>query len=288
MNRKFLPFLLILALATMACGFSVNIPSAPTPGPEVTDEIAVAVPEPAASEDEVSAETRLKISFGAGELALSSGAGDMLVEGTATYDVPNFKPEIKVEGNTVEIKQGEFRSLNVGDFRNEWDLELGKTPMELEINAGAYQGRYDFGGLALTNLTIKDGASDVDVSFSAPNLTKMSVLRYETGASNVELTGLANANFSTLIFNGGAGDYTLDFSGELKQDATARIEAGFGNLMLVIPEGVDARVTVEGGAINVNHSSGWGQSNRTYTQDGSGPTLTIIVKMGAGNVTITD
>jgi len=288
MNRNFLPFLLVLILATMACGFSVNIPSAPTPGPEVTDEIAIAVPEAATSEDEASAETRLKISFGAGELSLSPGAGDMLVEGTAMYDVPNFKPEIKVEGNIVEIKQGEFKSLNVGDFKNEWDLELGETPMELEINAGAYQGRYDFSGLALTNLTIKDGASDVDVSFSAPNLTEMSVFRYETGASNVELTGLANANFSTLIFNGGAGDYTLDFSGELKQAATARIETGLGNLMLVIPEDVDARVTVEGGAININHSSGWGQSNRTYTQDGSGPTLTIIVKMGAGNVTITD
>ena len=280
MNLKFLPFLLVIVLATMACGFTVNIPSAPTPGPEVTDEIAVAIPE--------TDETRLKISFGAGELTLSPGSDDMLVEGTATYDVPNFKPETRVEGNTVEIKQGEFKSLNVGDFRNEWDLELGKTPMELEINAGAYQGRYDFGGLSLTNLTIKDGASDVDVSFSAPNQTEMSVFRYETGASNVELTGLANANFSTLIFNGGAGDYTLDFSGELKQDATARIETGFGNLMLVIPEDVDARVTVEGGAINVDHSSGWGQSNRTYTQDGSGPTLTLIVKMGAGNVTITD
>ena len=280
MNLKFLPFFLVIVLATMACGFTVNIPSAPTPGPEVTDEIAVAIPE--------TDETRLKISFGAGELTLSPGSDDMLVEGTATYDVPNFKPETRVEGNTVEIKQGEFKSLNVGDFRNEWDLELGKTPMELEINAGAYQGRYDFGGLSLTNLTIKDGASDVDVSFSAPNRTEMSVFRYETGASNVELTGLANANFSTLIFNGGAGDYTLDFNGELKQDATARVETGFGNLMLVIPEDVDARVTVEGGAINVDHSSGWGQSNRTYTQDGSGPTLTLIVKMGAGNVTITD
>ena len=104
----------------------------------------------------------------------------------------------------------------------------------------------------------------------------------------MELTGLANANFSTLIFNGGAGDYTLDFSGELQRDATARVEGGFGDVKLVIPEDVDARVTVEGGAINVNHSSGWGQSNHTYTQDGSGPTLTIIVKMGAGNVTITD
>ena len=93
-------------------------------------------------------------------------------------------------------------------------LKLGETPMELEINAGAYQGQYEFGGLALTGLTIKDGASDVDLSFSEPNRTEMSVFRYETGASNVELTGLANANFSTLIFNGGAGDYTLDFSGD--------------------------------------------------------------------------
>jgi hypothetical protein len=288
MNLKFSPFLLMIALATMACGFSVNIPSAPTPGPEVTDEIAVAVPEPALSADKAADETRLKISFGAGKLTLSPGGEDMLVEGTATYNVPNFKPETKVDGNTVEVKQGELKSLNVGDFRNEWDLKLGKTPMELEINAGAYQGQYDFGGLSLTNLTIKDGASDVDVSFSAPNQTEMSVFRYETGASNVELTHLANANFTSMFFNGGAGSYTLDFSGELKRDANARVETGFGDLNLIIPEGVNASVTIEGGPVNVNHSSGWGQSNHTYTQEGSGPALTLIVKMGAGNVTITD
>ena len=275
-----LSFLAILTLASMACGFSINIPSAPTPGPEVTDQITVAVPD--------SEETRLKISFGAGELRLSPGAEDALVDGSATYNLPNFKPEVVENDGSIEIKQGDFKSLNVGDFRNEWDLMLGEAPMELEINAGAYEGTYEFGGLALTSLTIKDGASNVNVSFSESNRTEMSVFRYETGASNVSLTGLANANFSTLIFNGGAGNYTLDFSGELGQDATARIETGFGDLMLVIPESVDARVTVEGGAINVNHSSGWGQSNRTYSQDGSGPALTIVVKMGAGNVTITD
>ena len=278
--KYILSFLAILTLASLACGFSFDIPSVPTPGPEVTDEISVAV--------STSDEARLKISFGAGELKLSPGAEDMIVEGTATYNVPNFKPEIEIDGGTVEIKQGDFKTLNVTDFKNEWDLMLGEGPMELEINAGAYQGRYELGGLALTNLTIKDGASDVKVSFSESNPTEMSVFRYETGASNVELTDLANANFSTLIFNGGAGDYTLDFGGYLGQDATARIETGFGDLKLVIPKDVDARVTVEGGAINVNHDSGWGQSNHTYTQDGAGPTLTIIVKMGAGNVTITD
>lgn len=278
--KYLLSFVAVLTLATMACGFSVNIPSAPTPGPVVTDEITVAGPD--------DGEARLKLSFGAGELTLSPGAEDALVSGTAVYTLPNFKPEIVEDNGRIEIKQGEFNTLNVGDFRNEWDLQLAETPMELEINAGAYQGSYEFGGLALSGLTIKDGASNVDLSFSEPNRTEMSVFRYETGASNVELAGLANANFSTLIFNGGAGDYTLDFSGELGQDATARIETGFGDLKLVIPESLDARVTVEGGAINVNHSSGWGESNRTYTQDGSGPTLTIIVKMGAGNVTITD
>ena len=280
MKSRISLFPTILALATLACGFTVDIPSVPTPGPEVTDDITVAVPE--------SEETRLKISFGAGRLIMSPGGEDMLIEGTATYNVPNFKPEIIEDEGNIEIKQGDFKTLNVSDFKNIWDLKLGETPMELVINAGAYQGEYEFGGLALTDLTIKDGASHVSVSFSEPNLTEMSVFRYETGASNVELTNLANANFSTLNFNGGAGDYTLDFSGDLQQDATARIETGFGDLTLIIPENMDARVTVEGGAVNVNHSSGWGQSNQTYTQEGSGSTLTIIVKMGAGNVTLTD
>ncbi len=278
--KYLLSFLAVLTLATMACSFSIDLPSVPTPGPEVTDEVTVTTP--------AGERTRLKISFGAGELTLSPGATDMLVEGTATYNIPNFKPEVIQNGSDIEIKQGQLKSLNVSNFKNEWDLKLGETPMELEINAGAYQGHYEFGGLALTDLTIKDGASDVNASFSDPNPTEMSVFRYETGASSVKLTGLANANFSTLIFNGGAGDYTLDFSGDLKQDATVRTETGFGNLMLVIPRDVDARVTVEGGPVNINHSSGWSQNDQTYTQEGSGPTLTIIVKMGAGNVTITD
>lgn len=278
--KYLLSFLAILTLATMACRVTVDVPDELTTGPEVTDQITVAAP--------ASGEVRLKISFGAGELRLSPGAANALVTGTAAYNVADFKPEVIEQGSSVEIKQGDFTTLNVVDLKNEWNLNLGSTPMELEINAGAYEGIYEFGGLALTGLTVKDGASNVDLSFSEPNQSEMAVFRYETGASNVELTGLANANFSTLIFNGGAGSYTLDFSGDLAQDATARVETGFGDLSLVIPGNVDARVTVEGAAINVNHSSGWGESNGAYTQDGTGPTLTVIVKMGAGNVTITD
>jgi hypothetical protein len=51
---------------------------------------------------------------------------------------------------------------------------------------------------------------------------------------------------------------------------------------------VNAIVTVESTAVNINHSSGWTQNGQTYTQSGSGPALTIVVKMAAGNLVITD
>jgi len=53
----------------------------------------------------------------------------------------------------------------------------------------------------------------------------METLRYVTGASNLKLSNLANANFASMIFEAG-GNYSLDFSGELRQDAVVTIEAG--------------------------------------------------------------
>jgi hypothetical protein len=116
----------------------------------------------------------------------------------------------------------------------------------------------------------------------------MSILSYSTGASDVTMTGLANANFSTMSFKGGAGNYTLDFSGELQQDAVVTVDSGFGNVSLLVPEDVSARMTVEGAAVNINHGSGWSQNGNEYTQEGEGPTLTFIVKMAAGNLMIDD
>jgi hypothetical protein len=49
---------------------------------------------------------------------------------------------------------------------------------------------------------------------------------------------------------------------------------------------VDATVKVSSGLSNVNFPAGWIQNGDTYTQKGSGPMLTIIIEMGAGNVQI--
>lgn len=280
MNARIISAILVLALASLACGFDVDLPERVEPGPDIEESITV----PASGSDE----TRLTISFGAGVLNLSPGAEE-LVEGTVVYNVPQLKPEVISDEGRVEIRQGDFNDLiNYNDIKNRWDLGLGDSPIDLAINAGAYQGSFELGGLSLTSLTVKDGASNVEVSFSEPNQARMSVLRYETGASNVTLRGLANANFSTLIFSGGVGDYELDFSGELTENGTVDISAGAGDVQLIVPKGVNARVTVESALVSVNLSSNWAQSGDDYTQSGEGPLLTIIVKMAAGNLAITD
>jgi hypothetical protein len=282
MKPKIISVLFILALASLACSFSFDLGPTPEPGPEVVDEISV----PASGTDG----SRLSLSFGAGELYLSPGAQG-LVEGTATYNIPDLKPEVDLDGDEVRIRQGDYEfstAPTLRNIRNVWDLKLGDSEMDLDIQAGAYQGRLELGGLALTNLTVHDGAADVELSFQAPNRAEMSVLRYETGASNVTLAGLANANFDTMIFNSGAGNYTLDFSGDLQREATITINSGLGNMTLLIPDGVDALVTVEGGLSNVSAGSNWDQDGDTYTQEGEGPTLTFVIRMSAGNLSLTD
>ena len=171
-------------------------------------------------------------------------------------------------------------------MENRWDLSLANVPMALEIAGGAYQGRAELGGLSLTDLTISSGASDLEISFSEPNQVDMEELRVSTGASSTRLSGLANARFGRMRFSGGAGDFTLDFTGEMRDAAEVEVDAALSNITLVIPEGLSTRLEVEGAMSNVDAPSSFNRSGSTYVQDGSGPTLTILVELGAGNLEI--
>jgi hypothetical protein len=275
----------VVALVSMACGVTINLPVKEVKvGPAVTEDINV--PNPA----DAGVVTQLTLDFGAGELSLAPGAQSALVEGKATYNVSDLKPKVTVDGSDVLIETGDWEINSLpkfgDDFKNEWDLKLGADPMDLQVNAGAYKGEFDLGGLAIHSLRISDGASDVRLDFSSPNQVEMDALRYTTGASHVELSGLANANFEELVFKGGAGSYQLDFSGELKRDATVTIDAGFSGFTVIVPEGVSARLFVDGGLANVDVGGQWEKSGDEYTLTGEGPRLTINVNIGAGSLTL--
>lgn len=283
-RKSILAVILVLALVTMACSINITLPEITVnnlkPGPTQTEDINVPLPD--------SSSATVKFNFGAGKLNLAPGAENALVSGTATYNVAELKPQITTNANNVVLQTGKMEIKGIpnfsGDFKNEWDLKLGDLPMDLTINAGAYQGRYDFGGLSLESLEVADGAADVELKFSQPNKVEMSTLQYETGASNVKLNNLANANFSKMVFKSGAGDYSLDFSGSLQRDASVEITSGVSHITISVPQGMPAQVIFKGGISNVNTSGGWQQSGGAYNHPGSGSGLTISVEMGAGSL----
>jgi hypothetical protein len=272
----------VVALVTMACGVNFNLPlNQVKTGPTQTDEITVEAP---AGTEEV----ELTLEFGAGELNLSPGTGDTLVSGTAVYNVADFKPEVASDGSQVSITQGDLDISGIPTFNEEientWDLQLGSQPLSLVIRAGAYNGEYQLGGLALTSVDINDGAADVSLEFSEPNTVEMSRFEYSTGASDVSLSGLANANFEEMVFRSGAGSYILDFSGELQRDASVNIESGISTVTIRVPAGVQAEMTFEGGLSDVDIQGYWVKNGDVYNHPGEGPVIRILVEMGAGNV----
>ncbi|MGQ0605155.1 MAG: toast rack family protein, partial [Anaerolineales bacterium] len=246
--KRLFAMVVVLALATLACGpnFDVRLPTLKT-GPDETVNIDEAAPDAEVA--------KVNLEMGAGNLVLAGGS-DSLVSGAVTTNVAEWKPTVARDGETVTIQQGDTNDNNFGipdnDVKNAWDLKLGSMPLELEINAGAYDGKIELGGLHLQRININDGAATSKVNFEEPNLGEMKLLRYSTGASTVTLTNLANANFDELVFDGGAGTYTLDFGGTLARDGTVNIEVGVCTLTLIIPSDTPAKVNVTGGLNTIN------------------------------------
>jgi len=284
MNRKmiFLAFT-TLALVSLACSININLPDTQVKtGPTVTDNISV----PLLADKQAIADVTLN--FGAGKLYLAPGATGELISGIATYNVADFKPVVTVDSNNITLEQGNLKLNRIpiinSNIINDWNLSLGNSPMSLLIKAGAYTGSYELGGLSIHSLDVTDGASKVDLSFSKPNLVEMTTLKYTTGASTVSLTGLGNANVTNLSFSGGAGEYTLDFSGQISRDMTVSIEAGVSSVTVIIPEGTNAQVITDNGLSTVSTTGSWNQNGNNYQLAGSGNTITIQVKMGAGSL----
>ena len=279
--KPLLSILIMLVLATMACGITIDIPvDRIEVGPTQRKDIFVEQP------DALEAEVILE--FGAGELDLSPGAEDALIIGEATYNLDELEPVVEVDGERVRISTGDrdFSGIpKIGEnLENRWNLELGELPIKLEIQAGGYQGDFELGGLALESLDVSDGAADVQLKFSKPNPVEMDSFKYTTGASNLRLTGLANANFSSMVFRSGAGDYRLDFSGDLRRDAVVNIESGLSRIVIRVPRDTNAVIYYQGGLASVLNRGAWQQSGSEYTVDGIGPKLIINIDLGAGSL----
>ena len=107
-----------------------------------------------------------------------------------------------------------------------WRIYLpGDTPTELSMKLGATQAVIDLSGVPITNLDLDCGLSRTDLRFDRRNPVEMRELNIDAGLSEFRADGLGNARFRRFSFDGGAGRFALDFTGDdLASDAVAEID----------------------------------------------------------------
>ena len=188
--------------------------------------------------------SEVEISMGGGDLSITVEDLDGLVEGTVAYNVEEIKHTVQTSGNRVLIEQG--------------DIEGKRIPLG---NWSDLENRWD--------LTLG----------KAPM-----VLTINAGAAQADLTSLADLSASGITMRGGAGDFKLDFGGDLMQDMRVAIDAGAAQVTIIVPEGTAAELTFEGALTDIDAGGAWQKSGSRYVLEGEGPRITFTIRMGVGNL----
>ena len=241
---------------------------------------------------------QLRLLFGAGELTLAPGDSDTLLSGEVRYADERLKPVFTVEGGTITVRSGIGDNI-LGDlkalwesrerFENVWNLRVGAMPLDMFLRVGAARTGIDLGGLTIRNLTVEQGATDLSIGFSEPNREPMESFTFSGGASRCQLRGLGGTRARRIAFRGGAGDYTLEFSGAGSEEMEVSVEAGVGRVVLAVPSEVQAVLTRKGGLTAVSSSGNWALRDDLWyhgdpdtAADASAPPLRFTVTMGLG------
>lgn len=193
----------------------------------------------------------VKIDFGGGVIDLEKNNTGDILNADFEYNPDKFDMDIDYDkiGETGRLylrSKSEHGHLDLDTDDNYWHLGFTDTmPIDFEMDIGTCEAEFDFTGLKINNLDIDLGASSTEINFTKPNPERISEINIDAGVSELKIEGLGNSNFDKLSFDGGVGDYTLDFSGELRHKAYVDIDVELGSLTVLLPENIGVRIRKE-------------------------------------------
>lgn len=238
---------------------------------------------------------RVNVTFAAGELRLLPGDGRTLYQGELYFDNQKFRPVTEYDVRTRTLRFGiSSRSAARGDIERPQRMELAlapQVPIDLATTLGAAEAEFELGGLSLKSVTINSGAAAAHLYFSSPNRIRCSALHLKTGAAEFRAERLGNARCESMVFTGGVGDVTLDFTGEWgdsPQIHEVGIKLGLGQLTLRLPRSVGIAIEVDRFLATFDHAGmtkvGSNYLSRGY--DSASTKLHITLKAILGDIDI--
>jgi len=196
-------------------------------------------------------EVTVKIKIGAANIDLKKSNSDVILDAEMEYDpdaigIRADYVKLSDQGKVYLETDSRESDLDLSKDGNYWNLQFGDlVPLSFDIEIGACDADFDFTGLLVRSLDLELGASSTQVEFSRPNSQHISEISVDVGASKLKMLGLGNANFNDMVFDGGAGDFTLDFSGDFDHTANVSIDVGIGSLRIMVPEDAGIQIRKE-------------------------------------------
>jgi len=187
---------------------------------------------------------QVSLDMKAGELKVTGGASQLL-DANFTYNVPEWKPEVKYEvsggvGN-LDVEQPGSGS-STGDTQNNWDLHLNdKAPMEMTVNMGAGRATLTLSGLALSKLELNMGAGEATVDLTGDWKKDLSAqIQGGVGRATIRLPREVGVH---VVAHGGIG--SINANGFVKE-GDAYVNTQYGKSPVTL------RIEVEGGVGEIN------------------------------------
>jgi len=214
-------------------------------------------------------QVRVYIKMGTGELKVNRGA-ETLMRGNFTYNVADWKPQVDytvTDGSgRLNIRQPSSEQISArSDIRYTWDLKFSEEiPLDMRIECGAGNGEVKLGQLNVTNL---------DAKLSA-------------GSFVIDLGG--NQSLDHLELDMGAGDITVDLTGDWEHNVEVYIQGGIGKTILRLPKDIGVRVIVNK-AIGKIDASGLTRDGDVYVNAAFGVspvTVEINIQSGIGQTSL--
>jgi Cell wall-active antibiotics response 4TMS YvqF len=200
-------------------------------------------------------ETRIdaRLDYAAGALRLAAGRPSELYRMDVLYDGERYVPVSEFDAARGGVAlglhasgDGGLRVVSKGQLRQTAAVTFSpRADLALDVTLGAVDGDLELGGLRLTDLDLKAGASRATVRFSQPNATRCRAATLSAGAAELSVLGLGNSRCDRIAFEGGVGRVTLDFGGAWTSSATVDVKMALGEVALRLPRQVGVRITMD-------------------------------------------
>lgn len=214
------------------------------------------------------------IEFAAGRLVLRSADRGRLYGLSLNYDAERFRPIGRYDADAAEVHLG-VESIGSGGIRvdrrralpQQALIELpGDVDLTLDASLGAAESTLDLGGLRLSALEVKTGASRTTINFETPTTGSCRTASVSSGAGELTITEAGNSGCRSWRLEGGVGEVNFDLSGAWPADARLTLNMALGGVTLTAPRDLGLRVRLSGFLSNFD-AKGFSEDGKTYTSN---------------------